>query len=282
MRQCYEAKKLHDASLELLSLMNKKMADYETQGFTVTVRQLYYQLVICNAIENNEKQYGKISRLCKDARLAGLMDWDIEDRTRAFIDQPSWSSGGDILQGCVQQYHEDLWADQDCRVFCIVEKEALSGVLRPVCNDMDIPLLAARGYPSTSVLHAFATERIIPAINEGQCVVILHLGDHDPSGFDMTRDLRDRLSLFTGELVDLRRIALNMNQIEDLNLPPNPAKMTDKRFKAYAAQYGTSSWELDALPPEYLAALVSNNANEFIDSDALDITRNRINLTRPN
>jgi len=280
MRQCYEVKAFRQATMELLSLMNEKMARYEAQGFTVTVRQLYYQLVICNAIANDEKQYGKISRLCTEARLAGLMDWDIEDRTRAFISRPSWDGGGDILQGCVQQYHEDLWADQGGRVFCIVEKEALSGVLRPVCNDMDIPLLAARGYPSASVLHAFAVERIIPAMNEGQCVVILHLGDHDPSGLDMTRDLRDRLSLFTGAMVDIRRIALNMNQIEELNLPPNPAKTTDKRFKAYAAQYGQSSWELDALPPEYLAGLVRKYAGEFIDTDTLESTRDRINLTK--
>jgi len=280
MRQRYEKKTLRRASMTLVTLLNEIMADYEAQGFTLTVRQLFYQLVIRNAIANDEKQYGKISRLCTNARLAGLMDWGIEDRTRAFIDRPHWDSGGEIIQGCAQQYHEDLWADQECRVFCIVEKEALTGVLQPVCGDMDIPLLADRGYPSVSVLRAFAVERIIPAINEGQHVIILHLGDHDPSGMDMSRDLRDKLLLFTGEPVDIYRIALNMNQIEEFNLPPNMAKKTDKRFKAYAAQYGTSSWELDALPPAYLDQLVRTNAGQFIDTEALEETKTSINLTK--
>lgn len=280
MKQCYVVKTFRKATMKLLSTLNNKMAEYRSQGFTVTVRQLFYQLVICNAVANSEKQYGKISRLCADARMAGMMDWAIEDRTRSFISRPAWGSGGDILQGCVQQYHEDLWANQGGRVFCIVEKEALSGVLKPVCNEMDMPLLAARGYPSVSVLHTFAIDRIIPAMNEGQRVVILHLGDHDPSGMDMTRDLRDKLSLFTGATVDIRRIALNMDQVEELNLPPNPAKPKDKRFKVYAAQYGTSAWELDALPPAYLDQLVRTNAGQFIDTEALEETKTSINLTK--
>jgi len=280
MRQRYEKKTFRRASMTLVTLMNEIMADYEQQGFKLTVRQLYYQLVTRNAIANTEGDYGKISRLCNDARMAGLMDWDmIEDRTRAFIERSHWNNGREILATCADQYHEDLWQAQDARVFCIVEKEALAGVLQPICHEMDMPLLAARGYPSVSVLHAFATERIIPAMNEGQDVVILHLGDHDPSGLDMTRDLRDRLSIFTGERVTVSRIALTMDQIEELNPPPNPAKQTDKRFKDYAARYGEASWELDALPPEYLANLIHEHASQYIDADALAITRERINLT---
>jgi len=279
MRVAYEEKAMHKANLDLVVLMNKIMAGYQSQGFKLTVRQLYYQLVTRNAIANNEKQYGKISRLCNDARMGGLMDWDmIEDRTRAFISRAGWLNGGEILSTCADQYHEDLWQNQGARVFVIVEKEALAGVLEPVCNEMDMPLLAARGYPSVSVLHAFAEERIIP--HRDQCIVILHLGDHDPSGLDMTRDLRCRLSIFTGEKVDVRRIALNMDQVEELNIPPNPAKMTDKRFTAYAERYGASSWELDALPPEYLASLVRDHAEAFINTDALDKTYERINLTK--
>jgi len=281
MRMAYIEKKLHAANLKLVVLMNEIMDGYKEQNFKLTVRQLFYQLVTRNAIANNEKQYGKISRLCADARMAGMMDWDmIEDRTRAFISRAHWENGADILEGCASQYHEDLWEWQDNRLFVVVEKEALAGMLEPVCHEMDMPLLADRGYPSVSVLHTFAVERIIPAMKEKQHPIILHLGDHDPSGLDMTRDLQEKLSLFTGKSVDVRRIALNMNQVEELRLLPNPAKKKDKRFTAYAQKYGTSSWELDALPPEYLTSLVREHAAEFIDTDALEETRERINLTK--
>jgi hypothetical protein len=86
-------------------------------------------------------------------------------------------------------------------------------------------------------------------LEAGQDVVVLHLGDHDPSGLDMTRDLRDRLSLYSRAAVDVQRVALNMDQVGVFNPPPNFAKESDKRFEAYRRQYGDQCWELDALPP---------------------------------
>lgn len=266
MKQSYIEKQFRQASLSLLDAMNEIVAEYEQQGFRLTVRQLYYQLVTRNLIANSEKEYDRITRLCNDARLAGLMDWDmLEDRTREFIERQRWESGAQILKVAADGYHQDYWEGQPNRVFCIVEKDALAGVLEPVCRELDIPLLAARGYPSVTVLHEFATEEIIPAMEDGQQVSILHLGDHDPSGIDMTRDLRERLGLFTGCDVFIERVALNMDQVEEHALPPNPAKSSDKRFSEYARNYGNESWELDALPPEYLAELVRDNAERYID-----------------
>jgi len=149
----------------------------------------------------------------------------------------------------------------------------------PLCRELDVPLLAARGYPSVSVLREFAVNMVIPAIKDDQNAVILHLGDHDPSGVDMTDDLRERISLFTGRHVYVKRLALNLDQVEELNLPTNPAKQTDRRFKKYAEQYGANSWELDALPPEYLIDLVRDHTEEFIDPDILEATQSRIKAT---
>jgi hypothetical protein len=250
--------------------MNGIMADYEHQGFKLSVRQRYYQLVTRNEIANSERDYERIIRLCNDARLSGLMDWDIlEDRTREFINRPRWQSGAEIMRTTANSYHQDCWANQAYRVFCVVEKDALSGVLQPTCQELDIPLLTARGYPFVTVLREFAVNEIIPAMRSGQVVIILHLGDHDPSGIDMSRDLYERLLLFLGESAsaDVSRIALNMDQVEELNPPENPAKTTDKRFGEYAKRYGTASWELDALPPDYLARLIREYAEHFIDPD---------------
>jgi hypothetical protein len=227
-------------------------------------------LVARDIIPNTQRSYKCTASLVNDARIAGMIDWDaIEDRTRSFITRSRWTSGASILRGCAEQFHMDMWEGQERRVFVIVEKEALVGVLERVCTEYDVPLLAARGYPSASVMREFCDEVVIPTISEGQDVLILHLGDHDPSGLDMTRDLTDRIEMFsTGHDFELRRIALNMSQVEELKPPPNPAKTTDARFKTYMRQHGSKSWELDALQPSYLSKLLTKHIKKEIDNGA--------------
>jgi hypothetical protein len=94
--------------------------------------------------------------------------------------------------------------------------------------------------------------------------IILHFGDHDPSGIDMTRDMRDRFSMFRVK-TEIQRLALNMDQIEEFSPPPNPAKSTDSRFQAYVLEYGDESWELDALEPDVLISLVEKTVQEYRD-----------------
>jgi hypothetical protein len=201
-----------------------------------------------------------------DARLAGLLDWEaIEDRTREVVRQPHWDSGKDILTSVAAQFQMDHWDNQESRVYVIVEKEALAGILGVVCRKWDVPLLAARGYPSGTVLREFAIDDIIPALHSGQCPVILHLGDHDPSGIDMSRDLKERLQMFCRDRLDFQRIALNHSQIDEHKPPPNPAKSTDSRFGAYRKKFGTKSWELDALEPKILSAIVESHIEASID-----------------
>jgi len=257
----------------MIAKMNGIIEAFMQKGFVLTVRQLYYQLVARDLIENSDKSYKRITSLVNDARISGEIDWDaIEDRTRAFERRQRWGSGRDILQASVDSFHMDMWENQPARPFVIIEKEALVGVLARTCRGLDVPLLAARGYPSGTVLREFAVEDILPNIHD-QRIVVIHLGDHDPSGLDMTRDLRERIEMFSefdshGNEVEMRRIALNMEQIQARKPPPNPAKTTDSRFAEYRRKFGTKSWELDALPPEYLAELVSLEIRSCIDDDA--------------
>jgi hypothetical protein len=277
MKELYgEAIKFHKKSADLIDKCDVIVTEYVQQGFRLTIRQLYYQLVARGYVPNTVQSYANVQALMTNARLAGLIDWDaIEDRTRGFIDRSHWTSGRQILYGAAQGYHEDLWEEQETRVFVVVEKEALAGVLERVCHEYDLPLLPARGYPSASTLREFAKERIMGATRQ---IVVLHLGDHDPSGIDMTRDLVDRLNLFTRDSIDidLQRIALTMAQIEEVQPPANPAKQTDARFEAYAALYGDESWELDALSPTYLHKLVEDNVTQYIDQGAWQHTKDRI------
>jgi hypothetical protein len=271
VKQAYKALKFHAATLALIATLDAIAEEYLAEGLVLTVRQLYYQMVSRDHVENTVRSYNRIKNVVNDARLAGLIDWDaIEDRTREFKKRPRWSSPSGILRAVAEQYHEDLWVGQPNRVFVVVEKEALSGVLSHVCDKFDVPLLAAKGYPSCSVLREFSQEDLLPAVGAGQRPVILHLGDHDPSGLDMSRDLEERLRLF-GEGVDLRldRIALNMDQLEEQHPPPNPAKETDSRFADYRRKFGEASWELDALTPTYLVELVRSHTERWIEKPAL-------------
>lgn len=272
-KQFYKHFEFRAPALAMIDVMNDICEDYMRQGFVLTVRQLYYQLVARGHIENTERSYKRTTGLVNDARLAGLMDWDaIEDRTRAFIKRGRWDSPNEILLNVAGQFHMDLWQGQPYRVHVIVEKEALAGVLEGVCRKYDVPLLAARGYPSGTVLREFAQIDLEHAGREDQTPVILHFGDHDPSGIDMSRDLEERIEMFNecGQSVEFERLALNMPQIEELKPPPNPAKVTDSRFADYAAKYGDESWELDALSPSYLVKLVETNVSRYIEDAIWD------------
>lgn len=258
-KQLYQATSFKPDSLAMIDQINEIVDDYIAQGYRLTVRQLYYQLVAKAIVENTERSYKRITGIVNDGKLAGLIDWEaIEDRTRDFVKRSRWKSGAEILKASADSFHMDMWEDQEVRVFVIVEKEALAGVLERACTAFDVPLLAARGYPSGTVLREFCVEDVMSAFQGGQGVRILHLGDHDPSGIDMTRDLRERIELFgegQGD-IELTRIALTMTQIDQQKPPPNPAKTTDSRFEEYMRKYGSESWELDALPPTYLDQLV--------------------------
>jgi hypothetical protein len=287
MKQKYVEKKFREQSLKLIVLCNQILNEYVAAGYTITVRTLYYQLVSRDVIPNREESYKNLTGLVNDARMAGLLDWDvIEDRGRRPVVRPRWGSGRHFLESVLPQYHSDLWKNQEERVLVVVEKDALAGVLERTCREYDVPLLAAKGYPSASSVRDLVHDQIFPYITKGwkhrsepgellpredrQRIVILHLGDHDPSGIDMSRDLEGRLRVFNERwcTVTFRRIALNMAQIEEVNPPPNPAKVTDSRFKDYEDKYGSESWELDALPPDYLNELLSTQIKLCIDDDA--------------
>ncbi|WP_199230040.1 hypothetical protein [Azospirillum sp. TSH58] len=252
---------------ELIEQANSIIAEYQDQGFVLTLRQLYYQFVARALIPNTMQSYKRLGQVINDARLAGLVDWDaLEDRTRNVRAKPSWSSPEDILGACASQFRIKRWADQPCHVEVWIEKDALVGVIERVCNEHLVPFFACRGYTSQSEQWR-AGRRFARLAEEGKRVVVLHLGDHDPSGIDMTRDNIDRLSMFAGEEVEVRRLALNIEQVKKYRPPPNPAKESDSRCNGYKLRFGDKSWELDALDPRVIDGLIRDQLQELIDQD---------------
>jgi len=248
------------------------LKDYRRQGYVLTVRQLYYQFVSKDLLENNEKNYKMLISTITKARLAGLISWHaIEDRNRGAVTYRSEESEENVLSGIEYGLSYDHWARQEHYVEVWVEKDALSSVIEKPCGKYGVPYLACKGYLSASEMWR-AGQRFEKAIEDGKKCVIIHLGDHDPSGLDMTRDNQERMNLFTQNMgVDLRRIALNIDQIEQYAPPPNPAKVTDSRSVDYIKQYGNKSWELDALEPKVIDALITKEIKGMIDQDRWDM-----------
>lgn len=265
-RICYEPKTFRWDSLRRIDQANTIIAEYEAQGFVLTLRQLYYQFVARDLIRNRQQEYKRLGALVNDARLAGLIDWEaIEDRTRWLRKSPHWESPRAIVDVCAEQFAVDKWGSQSCRPEVWIEKDALVGVIEGVCGELDVPYFAARGYNSASEMWR-AAQRYRQHAENGQDPVLFHLGDHDPSGLDATRDIRARMKTF-GVEVRVVRLALNWDQVEEYDPPPNPANLDDSRSKGpngYVARFGNESWELDALAPPTIAGLIRAAIEELI------------------
>jgi hypothetical protein len=315
----YVPKNFSNGSLRIIELAEQICTDYAAQGFDLTLRQLYYQFVARGHIPNKDTEYKRLGSIINDARLAGLVDWDhIVDRTRNLRTLGHWDDPADIIGSAVNSFRTDKWATQPVRIEVWIEKDALVGVLDATCPGLDVPYFSCRGYTSQSEIWG-AAQRLDQYLWAGQDVLIIHLGDHDPSGIDMSRDIEDRLRMFTrkdkiehmkdmlrgwvkeGKIeykgkneegheeyikqavammdqwednscgnLEIRRIALNMDQVEQYDPPPNPAKLTDSRATGYIDNFGDESWELDALDPATLSALITTEVEEARDQAAWD------------
>jgi hypothetical protein len=272
MKQKFIDHKFSASSLDLIKTANGILNEYRDLGYRLSLRQLYYQLVARDYIENSVKTYKRIGNLVSDARLAGLLDWDmIEDRGRETVIPAAWISPAEIVLAAANQFRVDRWEGQPCYVEVMVEKDALTGILEPVCRDLHVRFTANKGYSSSSAMYEAGKRIYREYARNDKEVHIFYLGDHDPSGIDMTRDIRERLHLFSEIVqIEVHRLALNYDQVERWQPPENPAKDTDSRYQSYADEYGYSSWELDAVEPRALADIVRNGIEELIDTDVWD------------
>ncbi len=254
----------------LLEKITAIIEEYQQQGIKMTLRQLYYQLVARGIISNKPTEYKKLGSLLTDARYAGIVDWEaIEDRARVPKMPSEWENVAELIAAAKQSYRLPRWEGQDYYIELFTEKDALSSVLAPIAEKWHIHFCVNRGYTSATAMYDLG-KRVSAQLNQGRKVVVLYLGDHDPSGLDMVRDIRVRLAEFTGEDVEIKAIALTQEQIQTYAPPPNPAKTTDTRAKAYIEKYGATSWEVDALPPEVMNELVNEAIGAFVDVEKMN------------
>lgn len=259
------------AKLALIEKANEIIKEYKADNLSLTLRQLYYQFVSRDLIANKQSEYKRIGSIVSDARLAGLIDWyAIEDRTRNLKGNYHNTDPGDAIKDALRQFMLDRWKNQSYRVEVWIEKEALVGVISRICRELDVNFFACKGNASQSSMWN-AAQRMNHYRNKGQIPVVVYLGDHDPTGIDITRDIDDRYDLFIGRII-VERIALNYDQIEKYDPPPNPVKLTDTRSPKYVKQFGENCWELDALEPKVIRDLISKTMNKYIDWDSWNET----------
>lgn len=315
MHAAFQKVAVQSGTEDLVGHCNAVIKAFQARGHKLTLRQLYYQLVTKNLIENTPQSYKRLGKAVSTGRLTGEIDWDaIEDRVRVPKKHPEWGNLHSLVESAIYSYRLPRLKGQPTYVELWVEKDALAGVLEPITRRFHVVLMVNRGYSSQSAMYEAACriDRACRRIeynftDHGEVIrpaVVLYLGDFDPSGEDMVRDIQDRLTMFLAgyvpdpaeyeskdefeladrespgmnsdlsddDPVDLQviKIGITKPQIKQYNPPPNPAKRTDSRSKAFIAEHGASSWEVDALPPEVLEQIVTYEIESRLDMDMMN------------
>lgn len=234
----------------------------------MTVRQVYYQLVSRQVIENNRSAYQGVSDALVEARREDEIPWAwIEDRLRRPRAVNMWDNLADFAKDALSSYKRDIWPEQESYLEVWLEKDALSGIFIDVLLEYGVTLNVGRGYDGWSSIYN-ASERFACYDD----VTVLYFGDFDPSGDDMVRSLEVRLADLES-YPDIIKVALTREDIQRYRLPPNLTKPTDSRRAAFVAKNGDLSVELDALEPAILRARLTAEVERHMDLDALEKVR---------
>jgi hypothetical protein len=234
----------------------------------MTVRQVYYQLVSRQVIENSRTAYQAVSNALVSARKSGEIPWEwIEDRLRRPRHVSMWSDLSTFAETACSAYRRDVWTTQPAYVEVWLEKDALSGIVEDELNYFGVTLNVGRGYDGWDSIHN-AAERF----GDGTGSTILYFGDFDPSGEDMVRSLRERLAHF-GCSPEIIKCALTAGDIDRYGLPPDFTKATDSRAAKHIAKHGDICVELDALPVDVLRERVRSEIAARMNLDALVTVR---------
>jgi hypothetical protein len=204
-----------------------------------------------------------VYRLLKEAREQGVIPWDwIVDETREIEQVSTWRDPKSFLACVRRSYRRDFWQNQPVRIIVGSEKGTVRGLIRPVTDELGVGFLPVHGFSSATVAHDLALN------NDGRTLIILYVGDYDPSGMFMSEeDLPNRMQKYGGDHVIIKRIALRKSDLAGLPSFPAADKKKDPR-KWFVRNYGRRCWELDAMDPNDLRDRVEEAIRKEIDWDA--------------
>jgi hypothetical protein len=238
----------------------------------MTLRQLYYQLVVRRIITNEHAKYKRLSECMVEARRKGDIDWEwLVDNGRQPRGLPLSSGVADFMVGLETAYFLDPWPAQPVYIEAWLEKDALADTLIGVCHEYRTILNVGRGYDGWSSIN-LASKRLKAMQQAGKKVFVHYYGDFDPSGEDMLRSLKSRLAE-RGATPEIIKVALDKEQIIRYALPPCPVKRTDSRAASFISAHGDECVELDALPKTLLQDMSRQAILRHIDWGAWAATK---------
>jgi hypothetical protein len=229
-----------------------------------TDRGTFYQAVWRGVVAKTEQEYkGTVVRLLSEMRREGVLPFDwLADNTRWMRKPRTYTSLAAALDATARFYRRSLWADAEEYVEIWIEKDALAGVIYPVTEEYDVPLMVSLGYASLTFLHS--ADESIEA--QGKPAYIYYLGDYDPSGIHIPQRIEADLRTFAPDAeIHFERVAVTSDQIREWNLPTRPTKQSDSRSKGFDGE----SVELDAIPAGKLRDLVRDCIEWHIDPEHL-------------
>lgn len=258
----------------IIQTVNEITKQYDTK---MTLRQLYYRLVAKEIIPNEKKVYNSLSKILTDARRKGDVDASLfEDRTRKsdirkemLIDKTRIFKirRNSFIEG-LWEYKLDRWLNQDFKIIIVLEKQALEGVFSNICKKLEVSLVVNRGYNSYTQLREIA-QSINHDSNKLRSNTFLMFGDFDPSGKDIMRNFGDQLKEMKVK-GNFKVLALNKEQIDTYNLPPQPIKEKDARAVKFKEEHGSGVVELDALEPLVLENMIKDSVKPYFFQDIYD------------
>ncbi len=261
------------ATLDQVFVLAQVLIDHHP----ITVRGAFYRAVSSGAYPNtDEAYYRQASNIVLKLRRGGLIPYDwVPDSTRLRLKSSSWSGledFGDTVRDC---YRKDFWAGQSGYIEFIVEKDAMAGVLRPVTDEFDVHLNVIRGNSSETFVWTLAE-----ALKDIEKPISLYyLGDHDPNGLDIERDLQTRLRGFLGtKEFTWQRLGITGDDFkrEDLlgfPVRPSGSKSWRRRTGDYIEQHGDRCVEIDAIPPAEIRQRLRDTIEGHIDQGAWERLR---------
>jgi hypothetical protein len=219
----------------------------------ITGRGIGYKLFASGLIPSMERaEMQRVYRLLKEAREQGHIPWAwIVDETRELERVSTWANPAAYARAVARSYRRDFWDQQPVRVMVVSEKGTVRGLLRPVLDHFAVGFQVMHGFSSATIVYDISRD------DDGQPLIILYVGDFDPSGMYMSeKDLPNRFSKYDGNHVTTRRIALTRKQVKGLPSFPAADKRKDPRYKWFRSNYGDRCWELDAMDPNDLRVCV--------------------------
>lgn len=275
MKERFIERSFTEDQMKLIRWADSALSEHQRAGYQMTLRQLYYTGVSSNLFPNELAEYKRLGNLIADARMAGWIDWNaIVDLGRSTQDHRYEDSAKSAMAKLIKNFRMNKWEDQPSYVEVLIEKQALEGIVLPACLKLEVPFTATKGYGSATLLYDLG-KRLQERRHSGKAVHVIYGGDHDASGLDMTRDIKERLELFSYGTVYVHRVALNMDQVNHYKLPKNFAKTSDPRSNQYIEKYGDSSWEMDALPVNSLVKIFTSSVLAFRDASIWDTSFKR-------